>query len=455
MAKGATAPEASEQAPEPTEPKPPHHSAIASPPDYNDTVIDPRLHSTPVMKIPSHTPQIYGTDSSSGPRPTRIHDFDGSAEYIDGNASTSVNYQDLLIWDDLSMDMNLYRSLTAVLPENMHLVFSDQGEVSSGSDIISGSTQHQPSTSHTGSCSTSSVGDHDMGDMALSRQAKRPCCDIAPQSQEELAWPLARCNPHTSSNTCPRTAVVYLESLGQDSRHGCAWDSPDLEPEQAISASDFIYVKPITLGARDDLEAITQGFLHRALEAHRGGCPNKCQNGQNSSPTNFRSLIFPPTNVLEDFIRQYTRHLSKYYLLDAGGKVEPNELIHGNHASALLILLMISQGASMSSSTEARCLSVGLTEICNISLSDITEQDIEHCADPTVLRCALLFAMLGAWSGHKWHMDTVMGRHGMYLTMLKHAGMLEPQDISVPRLSGSANVEVQWRAWVVAETRSR
>ena len=459
MVNAMAASEASEQAPESTGPKPPQHFAIAAPLEYNDMVIDPRLHSAPAMEIASPTPQIYSTDASSESGSTRIGGFDGFVQYNDVSASPSLNYQDLLTWNDSSMGMNLYGSLTSVPPENMPLIYSYQGDVLSGSDISSGSTQHQPSISHTRSCSISSVDDLDMGDMPPSKRAELSCCAVATEVQEalaaELAWPLARCSPPTFSDSCPRTAVVHLESLGQNSKHELAWDFLDLELDQAMSAPGFINVKPINLGARDALHAFTQGFLHRALKTHHGGFANKCQNGRYLSLANFSSLLLPPTNVLEYFLRKYTRNLSQYYSLDAGGRIDPNELTHGNHTSTLLILLMIAQGASMSRSAEARCLSAGLTEICRISLFDIIEQNIELCADPAVLRCALLFTMLGAWSGDKWHMDIVMGQRGMYLTMMKHAGMLEPQDISVPRLSGSSNVEVQWRAWVVAETRSR
>lgn len=458
MVKAIAASESSE-APESTEPKPPQHSAIATPTEYNDMVIDPRLHSASAMEIASPMPQIYSTDGFSEPGSARISGFDGFVQYNDRIASPGLNYQDMLTWDDLFMDMNCNTSLTALPSETMHMVYPYQGDVSSGSDISSSSTQHQLSTSHTRSCSISSVGDLDMEDVPPSKQAKLSCCDTAPEVQEalaaELAWPLARCNPPTFSDSCPRTAVVHLESLGQSSKHELTWDSLDMEPDQAISAPDFINVKPINPGARDTLHAITKGFLHRALKTHRGGYANKCQNGQYPGPANFSFPLLPPVNVLEYFLRKYTRNLSKYYSLDAGGRIDPNKLIHGNHTSSLLILLMIAQGASMSRSTEARCLSAGVTEICRISLFDIIEQDIELCADPTVLRCALLFTMLGAWSGDKWHMDIVMGQRGMYLTMLKHAGMLEPQDMSVPRLSGSSNVDVQWRAWVVAETQSR
>ncbi|KFY76372.1 hypothetical protein V498_09604 [Pseudogymnoascus sp. VKM F-4517 (FW-2822)] len=434
VVKAIAASEASQQAPESTEPKPTQHPAIATPTDYNNMIIDPGLHSAPAMGIASPTPQIYSTDVSSKLGSARISGFDGIVQYNDGFASPGLNYQDMLTWDDLSMDMN-------------------------HSDISSTSTQPQLSTSYKRSCSLSSAGNLDMEDVPPSKLSKLSRCDVAPEVQEalpaELAWPLARCNPPTFSDSSSRTAVVHLESLGRNPKYERAWDSLDLEPDQAIPAPDFINVKPINPAARDTLHAITQGFLHRALKTHRGGFANKYQNGQYPSQANFSSLLLPPINVLEYFLQKYTCNLSKYYLLDAGGRIDPNKLIHDNHTFTLLILLMIAQGASMSRSTEARSLSAGVAEICRISLSDIIEQDIELCADPTVLRCALLLTMVGAWSGDKWHMDIVMGQRGMYLTMLKHAGKLEPQDMSVPRLSGSSNVDVQWRAWVLAETQSR
>jgi hypothetical protein len=456
MARAIAASEASEQAPESTEPKPPQHPVVSALPKDIDLAIEPRLPLTPAIENALPTPQIFGPDTFGGPGSAR---FDGLDDFVysGGVVSPGFNYQDLLTWNnDFSMDMELYRSLTSLPTENMPPVFSDQGDISSSSDISSGSTQRGPSISHTRSCSVSSAGDLDI---SPSKRPKLSCCAVAPEFEEilaaELAWPLARCNPPTFSDSCPRTAVVHLESLEQNSRHEHAWDSLDLESDCALCASDTIKVNPISPGTRDTLHAITQGFLIRALKTHRGGLANKYQNGEYPNPANPTFLLLPPTNVLEYFLRSYARSLSTYYCLAPKGRIDPNELIHGNQGSTLLILLMIAKGATKSASIEARCLSAGLTETCRISLFDIIERDIELCADPILLRCALLFTMLGAWSGDKWHMDIVMGQRGMYLAMLKHAGMLEPQDMIVPTLGGSSDVEVQWHAWLRAETRRR
>lgn len=394
-------------------------------------------------------------DSYNDPSSTGLDGFDDFMQYNDGLGSPGLNYQELLIWNDFPVDMELYgdQSLPA---EVLHPVYSEETAASSSSTVSSVCTGPRPSLSHTRRCSRNSS---DFGDNPPSKRQKLSCCAVTPDFEEvlaaELAWPLARCNPPTFSGSCPRTAVVHLESLEQNSKHEHGWDSLDLSGDRNVPSVDSVRVEPIGLGTRDTLQAITQGFLHRALKTHRGGHSTKGQSMGYGSPGNFSFLLLPPTKVLEYFLRSYARSLSTYYSLAARGKIDPNELVHGNQAASLHVLLMIAQGATLDGSIEARCLSAGLTETCRISLFDIIEKDIELCANPIVLRCALLFTMLGAWSGDKWHMDIVMGQRGMYLAMLKHAGMLEASEAATPSLMGGADVEQQWRSWVEAETRNR
>jgi len=116
--------------------------------------------------------------------------------------------------------------------------------------------------------------------------------------------------------------------------------------------------------------------------------------------------------------------------------LKPNELMQlsNGKASSLLLLLMVAQGAMATPTVEARYLTSGLTEACRLSLFDIIEKDIVLSSDPIVLRCALLFTTLAAWSGDKWHMDVgdflaawrgrasltiqiAMGQPGMYIAV--------------------------------------
>jgi hypothetical protein len=394
-------------------------------PALADVPLDPRLQASPPVATPLSTPRMFEGETFGEQSGAKFEDFNEYMQFSDAMVSPGINYQDLLSWNDLSVDFDMYHNMPIIPSEHaLQPTFSDPGDGSSHSDTSSASATNSRSIPHTRSCSISSIGDQDSRDVMQQRQTKMSCCAVSPEFEEvlaaETAWPLARCNPTTFSDSCPRTAVVHLESLEQNSRHEHAWDSLNMDLDRASIGSDLTTVEPLTLGTRDTLHAITQGFLHRALKTHRGGFTHLSKNQGYPSPGNFSFLVLPPTNILEHFLRNYARSSSSYYSLSAAAKIDPNELMHGNQAATLLVLLMIAQGATIARSTEARCLSAGLTETCRISLFDIIERDIELCADPVVLSCALLFTVLGAWSGDKWHMDIVMGQRGMYLAVSSH-----------------------------------
>lgn len=234
----------------------------------------------------------------------------------------------------------------------------------------------------------------------------------------ENSWPLARCNRPKFSAECPRTAIVHLEALEQKCKQDGTWDSLDeylgqCSPKESPAPA----VVPITSRSRDKMTAITQSFLQRALGVHRGGANAYGQTGYASPGGAFNFIMLPPNEVLEYFLGGYVRSLGDYYPLAFAARVDPNEMLQNNQASTLLVLLMIAQGAASVPMEEARYLSAGLTETSRISLFDIIEKDVELSADPIVLRCALLFTHLGAWSGDKWQMDIAMGQRGMYLSV--------------------------------------
>ncbi|CAK7231910.1 hypothetical protein SCUCBS95973_008081 [Sporothrix curviconia] len=298
----------------------------------------------------------------------------------------------------------------------------------------------------------------DMAAMAPCRDGAIPEFEVVVAS--EAAWPLARCTPPIYSGACPRTAIVHLECLEQKSKQEGTWTALEqfLDSHQA-EVTEAPQVVPLTSRSRDKMLAITQSFLHKALDIHRSGIVVYPKNGGATSPGaadfNFNFIVLPPSRILEYFLKSYVHSLAIYYPLIVGGVVDPNEMLDNNQASTLLVLLMIAQGAATVPMAEARYLSAGLSETCRISLFDIIEKNVELSADPTALRCALLFTLLGAWSGDKWQMDIAMGQRSMYLSMLKHAGMLEPQPSMVPNLGSSAKTELQWRSWLHRESQNR
>lgn len=221
-------------------------------------------------------------------------------------------------------------------------------------------------------------------------------------------WPCFRCNPPTSSKFCPKTARLYLEGLEQTLKNQDAWNAWAMQTDELERATaPRISTEPFAGCTRDKLLAITQSFLHKALEIHRTGLvgsPEDC-GSVDSSCAEF--IILPPPNVLEDFLRAYVGRFEPYYSFVPSGVLKPNELMQlsNGKASSLLLLLMVAQGAMATPTVEARYLTSGLTEACRISLFDIIEKDIVLSSDPIVLRCAVLFTTLAAWSGDKWHMD--------------------------------------------------
>lgn len=215
----------------------------------------------------------------------------------------------------------------------------------------------------------------------------------------EDAWPLARCNRRIFSGTCPRTAIMHLQTLQNCSRLDDAWTSMnDMISPNDHELENTLQVTPLLTTTRDKIIAFAQSFLLKALMTHHSGF-----NGYKiGGTTTFFTL--PPSNVLENLLRSSVRSLSPYYSLIHGVALDPNELMLDNDTSTLLFLLMMAQGASTVPKAEARYLAAGLTETCRISLFDVIEKNVELSADPVVLKSALLFTLLGAWGGDAWRM---------------------------------------------------
>lgn len=402
--------------PGPAKPDPPIKSSMSSP-DNNSNImtIDPRIQQDNSPKKNSPANSQLSSDDFPSPHP-RVEALDEFLHLGNDFIPQEPNYQDMLVWSEYPLELDMYAN-------NMSLAQADVPMPTFGELSDLSSSEHMSSSRgsiHTRSTSIMSTGEFDPGAKPVDMTLHTPIDTMIPEFEvviaAEAAWPLARCNPPVFSGTCPRTAIVHLECLEQKSRHEGTWTALEQYLEKVDwDAADLASVIPMTSRTRDKMLAITQTFLHKALEIHRGGVHS--QNKSFSSPRLLSFLVLPPSKILEYFLRSYVRNLSFFYSLVSTGCVDPNEMLQNNQAAALLVLLMIAQGASAVPTVEARALSAGLIETCRISLFDIIEKDIEMCADPTALRCALLFTLLGAWSGDKWLMDIAMGQRGMYLSV--------------------------------------
>ncbi|OAG33974.1 hypothetical protein AYO21_11888 [Fonsecaea monophora] len=276
------------------------------------------------------------------------------------------------------------------------------------------------------------------------------------------AWPFFQCNrvDKQYSFAPPKTASIYLEGLAQTLRNQATWAAWTAQLDESsldIATERKIATEPIVGWSREKLLAITQSFLHKALEIHKAD--HAAREDTPSSPDSSRDafLMLPPPDVMQYFLRSYVVRYEPYYSSVPAGRLDPNVFMGSSNskAASLLILLMVASGASATATVEARYLASGLTEACRISLFDTIEKDVLQARETLVLRSALLFTCLAAWSGDKWHMDMAMGQRGMYLAMLAHSGMLESDEWSTTIESRRQDPERAWEDWKEHEGRHR
>lgn len=282
--------------------------------------------------------------------------------------------------------------------------------------------------------------------------------DLGPIVAAQDGWTCFRCTSSIPPSSCPRTAKVNLERLEQSLRNQEGWSKwrPTWD-EADFQGGDYLTVIQLHEGTRDKLLAITQTFLHKALEIHREG-GSSTPSGMDSpgfAGSNF--VLLPPARILECLLRSYANSFERFFPLSSRGVLDANELMqkYNDKASSLLVLMMIAQGAMVMPSAEARSLTGGLTEACRISLFDVIEKNIIMASDPIVLRSAVLFTVQAAWSGDKWQMDIAMGQRGMYFAMLRHSGILEARTAATPPMSHHGTADGWWGDWISQESRSR
>lgn len=282
--------------------------------------------------------------------------------------------------------------------------------------------------------------------------------EMAPIIAAQDAWTVFRCQPTIPSTSCPKTAKLNLERLEQTLKNHEGWGTWSPQWDEAdFAGADHLTVMQLHESTRDKLLAITQSFLHKALDIHREGGNSQATPGHHSPGGMSNFVLLPPARVLEYFLRSYANCSERYYPLTSRGILDSNELMHcyNDRAASLLVLMMIAQGAMNIPSVDARMLTGGLTEACRISLFDLIEKNIILSGDPIVLHAALLFTVQAAWSGDKWQMDIAMGQRGMYFAMLRHSGVLENRSAAPPPVAQRHNTDQIWSEWIQNESRSR
>ncbi|TLD19510.1 transcription factor Cmr1 [Venturia nashicola] len=306
-------------------------------------------------------------------------------------------------------------------------------------ELGSSASMFHPGTRH------ASVSDNGVGDLPAV---------IAAQD----GWNCFRSAPTLAPGSCPRTARLNLERLEKTLKNHDLWSSWRPAWEDSNTANDHLIVAPLHESSRDKLLAITQTFLHKALEIHRDGNLGTPAGGASPCSTDSNFVILPPSRVLHYFLRAYSNSFEQFFPMTARGILDANEPLRNpatnDKAASLLTLMMIAVGATSIPSLESRWLNGGLTEACRISLFDLIEKNITMASDQTVLHSALLFTTSAAWSGDKWQMDIAMGQRGMYFAMLRHSGILEPSHAMTPP-NHYGSPDGMWHDWLLQESKSK
>lgn len=235
--------------------------------------------------------------------------------------------------------------------------------------------------------------------------------DIPAVVVAQAGWNCFRSSRTMPPGQCPRTARLHLEKLERTLKNPDTWTSWQPACEDYDESNNAVKVVAPQEAARDKLLAITQTFLHKALEIHKDGSLGTPPGGATPS-TDSAFVLLPPSRVLQVFLRSYANSFDKFFPLTSRGVLDVNEKLLSSSindkAASLLTLLMVAHGAANLPTLEARWLTGGLTEACRISLFDLIEKNIGMASNQTVLQSALLFLTSAAWSGDKWQMDIAM-----------------------------------------------
>ena len=260
------------------------------------------------------------------------------------------------------------------------------------------------------------------------------------QGQETLGvdfegWPCFRCNPCSGEKVHPKTGRTFVEGLEHTLK---TYDT--VQPSTSLlagGAENYLFnggigVDQFSGRARDKLMVVTQTILHKAREVHGSSVRDRLEAHQYPPPSSFTSSevfsTLPPTNDLEHLLQAYASRFEPYYASIPSRLLSPMDILESTQerCSSLLLLLMLAQGAIATPTKEARNLTSGLTEACRISWLSLVEQDVSLSSNTTMLRSALMFINLAAWSGNKWHMDVSIAFPKCGILRAKKGSLLPP-----------------------------
>lgn len=173
-------------------------------------------------------------------------------------------------------------------------------------------------------------------------------------------------------------------------------------------------VVPITMATQDKIRSIAYRLLRKATNRGKKTGPAPLPTDPNTRVT------LPSRETLSFLLRRHGHSLHSFYSLEFNDHMDPNEMVSDDktgwnrQVSALQLLLMCAEGASVIESAEGRDFCTALMAIGSLSLGDMMRKNNTKLTDP-ILRCALLSMLMGAWSGDELLTNKAQVERAMYM----------------------------------------
>ncbi|KAJ9602191.1 hypothetical protein H2200_013311 [Cladophialophora chaetospira] len=260
--------------------------------------------------------------------------------------------------------------------------------------------------------------------------------------------------------TIPARSVENVTRLGDNfvdtapwSVMSATWRSQHFDEEER-----FENVK-LTESTRERMLAIAQIFFRLALDSlnvsSNPGMRFLMADMKKYSSSSILSL--PPTPILHTYLETFLTSFEPFYPLVELRTLDPNTIAKDKqeHLAMVLILLMTAYGAMRDSAVKARRLSMGLLEICRLTLLHFLDKDSTNPRSSIATHCALLSTYQSAFSGDKWLMSSSLGQMHQYLILSRHSRIFETQPHGSSPLSSDTDVDTAWESWRKEEYASR
>jgi hypothetical protein len=282
------------------------------------------------------------------------------------------------------------------------------------------------------------------------------------------SWAGFRCNQTRPNLPNFKITSMHLKGLAEMLHSQDVWEHWPVPNKNRLELAfqSRILCTPLSPQSRDIMSSMFQSMLQYTFHVHGLSHGSSIQPDfggshwdQRLSATRTNSyVILPPANILETFLQSYVDRIEHLYPSVCGSEIQPNVILTSSRnpeIPALLLLLMIAAGATGSGRRDSFYFTNGLTEVCRVSLWQLSEHNADLRSDLMVLRCTLLLTILAAWSGDKCQMHASMGNRAVYLNMLSQSGLLNGQSHVLSLADARADTNSAWQQWKNAECGKR